>query len=559
MEIEYFKKADNTEFAIVNTHGGTYISYDNLVTVSNQSLFSHHATEYYDVLTDTFNRNRIFVGTQDQGLQRTLTGATAGIQNFQQVISGDYGQMALSGNNQFLWPQYPGGTFYLYTNLGDAVSPSYIGQWTMGGSQKSNYGWMLPVAGTPNASANEIWMGGGNITGGGGSYLVKLSMLTSSPYTVTPVQNPYNFRAASNSGNAGITAIEQSLVNPDKMYVALEDGSFFYSDNLGATWNKTTSFTGPTPWYLYGSCILASRKKSNIVWYTGSGYNNPPVYKSVDGGASFTAMSTGLPPTLVNEIVATPNEDLLFAATEAGPYVYVTAANQWFPLISNSMPIQFFSGVEYISAADIVRFSTMGRGIWDFNITSAGALPVNVTRFEAVYQRGKSFVTWRTSSESNSSHYTVQRSLDGLQFTDVGTLPAARNSTTLRTYNFIDDLSFLSGQSVTVYYRLQQADLNGITKTTAVVKIKTKGEATILTLLYNPVKTEAVLNYKSELNEAMVIRVFDALGKTVYNQTLKAMAGSNQVRINTSSLAEGTYIIELNNGRERSTAKMFKE
>jgi hypothetical protein len=371
MEIEYFKKTDNTEFTIVNCHGGTYLSYDNLNTVSNQSVSSHKAQEYYDVITDTLHLNRIFCGAQDQGLQGTLTATTPGAQSFSQIISGDYGHLALTRNNTFLWPQYPGAQYYCYTNLGNA-NPTYIKSWQFGGSQKSNYGWMLPAKSTADVTANAIWIGGGNNTGGGGSYLAKATMLASSPYTVTVSQFAYNFMPNSTSGTAGVTAIEQSLVNTNKLYVAMEDGTFFYSNDLGLNWNKTASFTGPGPWYLYGSCILASRKDANVVWYGGSGYSNPGVYKSTDGGVTFTSMSNGLPSTLVNEIVASPDEQFLFAATEAGPYVYVTAVNTWYSLADVSVPVQDFTNVEYLSAFNIVRFGTMGRGIWDFQIACTG-------------------------------------------------------------------------------------------------------------------------------------------------------------------------------------------
>jgi hypothetical protein len=371
MEIEYFKKTDNTEFSIVNCHGGTYVSYDNLTTVSNQSVSSHKAQEYYDVLTDTLHVDRIFCGAQDQGLQGTLTGSQPGSQNFSQIISGDYGHLSLTYNNQFLWPQYPGGTYYFYTNLGNA-NPTYINSWTYGGSQKSNYGWMLPAKSTADISSNSIWIGGGNTTGGSGSYLAKVTMLPSSPYTISTSQFAYNFRPNSNTGTAGVTAIEQSLLNTNKLYVAMEDGTFFYSNDLGLNWNKTSSFTGPTPWYLYGSCILASRKTNNLVWYTGSGYSNPPVYKSTDGGVTYAPMSNGLPSTLVYEVVASPDEQFLFAATEAGPYVYVTADNTWYSLADVNTPVQNYTNVEYLSAFNIVRFGTMGRGIWDFQIACSG-------------------------------------------------------------------------------------------------------------------------------------------------------------------------------------------
>ena len=372
MEIEYYKKSDNTEFAIINTHGGTYLSYDHLNTVFNQSLSGHKAQEYYDVLTDTLLPNRIFCGTQDQGLQETFSGTSPGSQNFIQITSGDFGHMNLTHNNQILWPQYPGGQYYFFTNLGDSV-PTYIGDWLLPGSQLSNYGWIQPARSTSDIHANSIWIGGGDLTGGAGSYLDKVTMDSTPPYAVTATQFDYDFRAHSISGTAGVTALEQSLINPNKLFVAMEDGTFFYSNNSGASWNITNAFTGPAPWYLYGSCILASKKNDNVIWYGGSGYSNPGVYKSVDGGVTFSSMSNGLPPTLVNEMVASQDEQYIFAATETGPFVYVSADSTWYSLSDNTTPVQLFSSVEFLPAFNIVRFGTMGHGIWDFHITCMGS------------------------------------------------------------------------------------------------------------------------------------------------------------------------------------------
>lgn len=557
MEIEYFKKTNNTEFAVVNSHGGTYVSYDNLLSVSNQSLLSHNATEYYDVLTDTLHPDRIYVATQDQGFQRTVTGLTPGIQPFTQVLGGDYGQMALTANNEFVWPQYPGGHFYLFSGLSNPV-PSYLKEWVMPGTQKPNYGWMLPVTSTADPAANEVWMGGGNISGGDGSYLVKISMEATSPYTITPTQLSYDFRANSRTGNAGITAIEQSLLNPKKLYVATEDGTFFYSADGGIEWEKTLSFEGPSPWYLYGSCVLASRKNEQLVWYAGSGYSNPPVYVSTDGGASFKSISNGLPPTLVNEIVASPNENFLFAATEAGPYVYVKAANKWFSLASGNTPVQFFSGVEYIPGQNIVRFSTMGRGVWDFAIT-APTLPVTFLQLNGQYANGRSLLNWSTASESNSSHFIVQRSLDGLRFTGVGKVTAAGNSTTPRQYRFTDDLSTIVPPAGEIFYRLLQVDLDGETKASKVVKVQAGSDALRFTLLNNPVRNAATLKYQSTVAEKIIVSLYDADGKTAMTQQFAAAAGPNQYTLDVSALSNGVYIVALSNGKEKRTLRLLKQ
>ncbi|MBK8566073.1 MAG: hypothetical protein IPN76_22705 [Saprospiraceae bacterium] len=107
--------------------------------------------------------------------------------------------------------------------------------------------------------------------------------------------------------------------------------------NAGSTWEKSQGFVGPTVDWIYTACILASKKNPDLLWISGSGYSNPAVFRSVNGGQTFVPMSAGLPNTLVQEIVANPDETLLFAATAVGPYVFVVEKNEWFPLIGSRL------------------------------------------------------------------------------------------------------------------------------------------------------------------------------------------------------------------------------
>jgi len=217
-------------------------------------------------------------------------------------------------------------------------------------------------------SLDEILIGGGNITGDSGSYLIKLTLTMAGGFTVTPSQYPYNFRVNSNDSTSGISAIGISHLSSTLMYVAAEDGTFFYSSDAGSTWNKTSGFPGVAGNWLYGACVLPGATSINTVYYAGSGYSNPPVYVSRNHGVSFTPMSTGLPPTLVNNMAIVGNDSLIFAATEAGPYVYVTSHNHWYSLADGNIPTQNWRSVEYIPAINTVRYSTYGRGIWDLKL-----------------------------------------------------------------------------------------------------------------------------------------------------------------------------------------------
>jgi hypothetical protein len=366
MNIAHFRKSDGMPFAIINQHGGVAISYNNLSTTTNLSVHGLRSAQYYDVLTPADNSGIIYGGTQDQGLHMNNTGTTTGLLDFEQVISGDYGYLTLADLQRTLYAEYPGASLFIF----DHPSGSFRQNWTLPGTQKPNYGWMLPIKNMSNPLSDTILIGGGNINGGGGSYLCRISMQSLPPYNINATQYPYDFRANSNNNQSGITAIETSRLQPEKIYVATEDGTFFYSNNNGSSWNKSTTFSVGGGWYLYGSTILASEFNENLIWYGGSGYGGTSLFRSTDGGQTFNPMNNGLPQTLVHELAANLNESLLFAATDAGPYVYVAAEDKWYSMIGATTPIQRYTSVEYLSSTNTVRFGTYGRGIQDFALSS---------------------------------------------------------------------------------------------------------------------------------------------------------------------------------------------
>jgi hypothetical protein len=548
MYMKHFQKSDGTKFNIICTHGGVYVSYDEMVTRTCLSLTGHNVGQFYDVVTDPDNTNYVFAGSQDQGLQRNLTANTPGtnVLNFQQVISGDYGQMALTGTgtNKHLWTQYPGGVIYYYP---DALA-GYQSNFDMTGTQVPNYDWMLALARTPNSDVNnEVLMGGGNITGGAGSYMSKLTALTTSPYTITATQFPYNFRASSNNAASGITAIECSNLDAGRIYVATEDGTFFYSNDNGVNWTKSAAFTGPTPWYLYGSSILASKLTSNLVWFAGSGYSNPGVFKSTNGGVTFTAMNTGLPSTLVYEIVANTNETQLYAATEAGPYVYIVSQNQWYPMIGAATPTQSYTTVEYLTSTNVVRFATYGRGIWDFRITNSTLPLVGLKIKASKVGTNQAQIDWSTETETNTDRFVIQKSNDGINFNDIGAVAARGNTTSTSNYQFVDAQPF----TPITYYRIKQVDKDRQFALSSIVSIRFNKE-NIVQVLPNPVGADRKIRIITGSNETMQFQLLNQIGSLVFQTKIN---GTQQIQL--GNFPQGTYNYRIVSERETHTGQLL--
>jgi len=358
MHFSEFETAEGLPFTLISNHGGLSVSYDQLATTQNIGLSSLNVSQYYSVRTDPLQPEVVYAGSQDQGFQRSILFGEEGVHDFEQVISGDYGHIAFSNNGQYLWTVYPGGWVTLYTN----PTQSYLtASYDLESENESV--WLPPLYSGPDQEDSGIYMAGGSIEGGEGSHLIRLDWEAGE---VVATQGDFDFADAT-GGNGVLSAMGASTANPNFWYAATTNGRFFYSHDNRQSWEQSLNFI-PNGHYLYGQAVLASAKDSLRVILAGSGYSNPPVYLSTDGGVNFSSMSEGLPNTMVYDLATNADEDLVFAATEAGPYLYVLEDNRWYDIAGACAPVQTYWSVEFLEEEQLARFGTYGRGIWDFQL-----------------------------------------------------------------------------------------------------------------------------------------------------------------------------------------------
>lgn len=365
MQFNEYQTAAGDNFLLISNDGGVSINNDDYFNLSqgyrNIGMTNLNISQYYDVRSDLDpSHYYIYAGAQDQGFQRAFTNfSNEGTLEFDQVISGDYGHIAFSRNGDRMWAVYPGGwiTHYFDPENGNVASSYDIE------SDNESSIWIPPTMDAPNMDDNIIYVAGGSADGGSGSYLIKLEA-TPNGSDITATNMPFNFTTAL-SGQP--SALASSNFDNDRFYVATTTGDFFTSNDAAQTWTQATQEI-PDGHYLYGQTILPSKVDTETVYLGGSGYSNPAVLKSVDGGNTFTEMIDSLPPTLVFDLATNADESLIFAATEAGPYVFVTAENRWYDMAGMYAPAQTYWSVEFLEEDNIARFATYGRGIWDFQI-----------------------------------------------------------------------------------------------------------------------------------------------------------------------------------------------
>lgn len=173
-------------------------------------------------------------------------------------------------------------------------------------------------------------------------------------------------------------------------------------------------------------------------------------------------------------------------------------------------------------------------------------LPVGLLEFETQCNNGKIDLSWKTASESNNDYFTIERSLDGINFDEIATINGIGNSSQISNYRWVDEKP-LTGIT---YYRLSQTDFDG-KSTYLSVRSESCGEVSEISISPNPFKNDFSLFSKYAGNITLV----DNMGKVVLEKTIGS--GSNSIQVN--SVASGVYIafIVLDNG-SREIHKIVK-
>ena len=411
MHVEEFER-NGQKFTLLATHGGVYFTEDITKGVTNISLDGLQNAQFYDVVSIDVDDNWIFAGSQDQGWQRGRIQSDEPPIEFDQIISGDYGHMQIDEDLR-MWISYPGGDVRLFNSV-VAVYPDTIENPADARhvlERASEDVWISPLMLHPDPAFQKTVLvaGGSEVAEANGSYIVQLKALNNGEIEAQ------NLNENSPILQGEISAMAFDPFNINRWYLSTSTGKFYLSNDAGETWLLAYN-NGPDANNLYGSDIFVSNLSPGTIYLAGVGYLNPGVIKSTNGGLTFTNFSNELPPTTVFELDANENESMIFAATEAGPYVYLKATNQWHDLSANMAPSQAFWSVDYIEDERIVRFGTYGRGVWQFEIDSFTAnknIASDQTDDVVIYPNPSTdHIRIQTEFFGNISHYEVL-TLDG--------------------------------------------------------------------------------------------------------------------------------------------------
>jgi len=336
-------------FIFAGNDGGAYISEDAGNTW--QPFLNLPITQFYNIEVDFLDPINLYGGTQDNNTIRTSAGTG---DTWFSVWGGDGFHVNVDPtDNNFVYAESQFGNLARSTDGGFSFSSALNG---IDPSDRNN--WNTPVILSP-FNPEIVYYGSNRLYR---SVNRAVSWTAISP-DLTDGQHP------SGSLSFGtLTAIGASYINENTIYTGSDDGNVQVTFDGGASW---TNITNGLP-DRYITSIAVSPTDDLTVYVTLSGFSNldytPHVFKTEDGGTNWIDISSNLPSIPANDIILSPDENILLLATDNAVWHSENDGANW-TILGNDLPTTIIRDLKYHEPTTTLYAGTFGRSIYSIDLS----------------------------------------------------------------------------------------------------------------------------------------------------------------------------------------------
>lgn len=182
-----------------------------------------------------------------------------------------------------------------------------------------------------------------------------------------------------------------------------------------------------------------------------------------------------------------------------------------------------------------------------------GPLPVTLLSFTGKRTATEIQLSWVTTSEVNNKKFNIQHSTDGKNFTIIGSVNGNGNTTGARNFSFTHKDPPVGKN----FYRLQQVDINGITKFSNILVIYAGNSKTNFSIFPSITKGDFIVQLPDRTYTGIaLVAISDLAGRIVYNQ--KHTIVNNQIAVlATGKLLPGAYVVRIETNKSVQSGKLL--
>jgi hypothetical protein len=353
------------------------------------------------------------------------------------------------------------------------------------------------------------------------------------PVNGTGFDNAWQPKVACNGGNAGANQnwwmeFQLNFVQHGDHTKPVSVSQFYATglddDGDGQSLNEFLSF------YNMQSYTLEQNSAITVSSITGNMSNPQAAGKEFDGpDKNYAGISTSATDVMVTNYFLNANSIILRVGAKTGNHSS--------------------------SAAD--RMYALWFKNFSFNTPQIGSLPLSLVSFTAQLNDENVMLNWVSELEINTSHFVIQRSVDGKDFDDDAIVFSEENNSVMKDYQFSDNINSI--KDPLIYYRLKIVDMNGnySYSNTILVRLGADQLQTAVLIYPNPAVNELRITIPNAWqNKTIVYSVYNSGGSLV-KQRIEENAGQTET-LPLLGLPSGLYLVNVVNGSQTAVQKLIK-
>jgi len=213
-----------------------------------------------------------------------------------------------------------------------------------------------------------------------------------------------------------------------------------------------------------------------------------------------------------------------------------------------------YAGGDYEAGTDATGHPTVNH-IAQYAGAASGPsiLPITLLSFDAQYNGSSSVVdvTWTTASEINNKEFTIEKSMDGMNWEFVANVPGAGNSTRVINYASVDESPF-GGIS---YYRLKQTDYDGNHTYSDIRAVEINASFNKMEVVPNPARNHTNIIFGTSEPGVATVSIYDCAGRLISSTQVNTIKGINTTELDITGYNNGVYFVAVNGALQQYTAK----
>jgi hypothetical protein len=246
-------------------------------------------------------------------------------------------------------------------------------------------------------------------------------------------------------------------------------------------------------------------------------------------------------------------------STDSIYYEYKAPADQTFTPSSSTVIKHIYNPDGTLNESDVtitifgLPIPTTSKTYYFYGPCSS-VLPVTLFSFSGEQKSNNTILHWQTTNETNTSYFSIQRSGDAINFTNIGKVKAAGNSSVLKDYTFIDaNIGLLNTQKL--YYRMATTSNDGSISYSKIIPVSITAGKFIIAVSPNPFTNNIFVYVPVALQDAK-LTISDINGKVLYTTAPHTLSG--KLTIDVSNFAKGVYILSIQSDENKQVFKLVK-